>query len=187
MAERRDVIRTKKALIAATYELIQEPQAEAITVNDILERSNISRGTFYAHYKNIPDLIDSVEDFILDDFNELFDHFAKIPTNKEETYKHILHLIDIIQSRQKKLSIIYNYVDDVRLQHKIKLRFTNTITKALKDTGRLKDCEFLSVCLCSIIFNPIILWIGNPGNTTKEHLAENITKYIFDGYKVFYK
>jgi len=186
MAERRDVIRTKKALITATYELIQEPHTKTITVNDILERANISRGTFYAHYKNIPDLIDAVEDYILDQFNELFDHLTAIPKDKIETRQAIVQLINIIESRQSDLKSIFNYVDDVRLQHKIKIRFTYKIAKSLSETANVHDPEFLSVCICSIVFNPIIKWFDHPGDVTKEHLADNITRFIFDGYKSFF-
>lgn len=46
------VIRTRKALKEALRDLIQERRWEKITVQDMLDRTGISRSTFYAHYGN---------------------------------------------------------------------------------------------------------------------------------------
>jgi AcrR family transcriptional regulator len=48
----RRIIRTKKALALALLELIREKGYDAITVQDITDRANVGRSTFYAHYEN---------------------------------------------------------------------------------------------------------------------------------------
>ena len=55
MAERRDVVRMRDTIEKAFFKLNMENQ-NRITVKDVLEEANISRGTFYAYYKDIPDL-----------------------------------------------------------------------------------------------------------------------------------
>ncbi|MBP3878553.1 MAG: TetR/AcrR family transcriptional regulator, partial [Lachnospiraceae bacterium] len=55
MAERRDVVRMRDTIEKAFFKLSMENQ-NRITVKDVLEEANISRGTFYAYYKDIPDL-----------------------------------------------------------------------------------------------------------------------------------
>jgi AcrR family transcriptional regulator len=49
--------RTRQLLIAALIELMQEKQFDAITVQDILERANVGRSTFYGHYTCKDDLL----------------------------------------------------------------------------------------------------------------------------------
>jgi AcrR family transcriptional regulator len=44
--------RTRQALSEALVELIQEKDYSTITVNDIIERANVGRSTFYAHYQD---------------------------------------------------------------------------------------------------------------------------------------
>ena len=61
MTERRDVIRTRQLIENAYYELLFKKSDGRITVKDVLNEANISRGTFYAHYKDIPDLAEKVE------------------------------------------------------------------------------------------------------------------------------
>jgi AcrR family transcriptional regulator len=53
VAERdRRIRRTRRALIDALLELVVEKTYEKITVQDILDRADIGRSTFYAHYRD---------------------------------------------------------------------------------------------------------------------------------------
>lgn len=56
-AEYRSAIRSRKLINMALAELLQEKQLDKITVTDVVRRADISRGTFYAHYTDIPDVI----------------------------------------------------------------------------------------------------------------------------------
>jgi AcrR family transcriptional regulator len=49
--------RTRQALSHALIALIQEKHYEAITVQDICDRANVGRSTFYAHYQDKDDLL----------------------------------------------------------------------------------------------------------------------------------
>ncbi len=71
MSERRDVIRTKRNVEKAYVELLFEKGDERITVGDILEKADISRGTFYAHYKDISDLAEKVEENLIDQWKNV--------------------------------------------------------------------------------------------------------------------
>ena len=49
--------RTRQVLNAALIELMLEKQFDAITVEDILQRANVGRSTFYGHYTSKEDLL----------------------------------------------------------------------------------------------------------------------------------
>ena len=51
--------RTRQALSHALIALIQEKRYETITVQDICDRANVGRSTFYAHYQDKADLLAS--------------------------------------------------------------------------------------------------------------------------------
>jgi AcrR family transcriptional regulator len=60
----RRVRRTRELLRGALVSLILEKGYEGITVQDILDRADIGRSTFYAHYRDKDDLLHSgVEEF----------------------------------------------------------------------------------------------------------------------------
>jgi AcrR family transcriptional regulator len=55
--EDRRVVRTRQLLREALVSLILERGYEAVTVQDILDRANLGRSTFYAHFRNKDDLM----------------------------------------------------------------------------------------------------------------------------------
>ena len=57
-AEYRSALRSKKLINDALADLLTEKPLDKITVTDVVTRADINRGTFYAHYKDIPDVVD---------------------------------------------------------------------------------------------------------------------------------
>jgi AcrR family transcriptional regulator len=53
----RRVQRTQQLLRTALVSLIEEKGFEALTVQDIIDRANVGRATFYAHFDNKEDLL----------------------------------------------------------------------------------------------------------------------------------
>lgn len=53
----RRVLRTRRALTRALLELAQEKRYRSITVQDLLDRADVGRSTFYAHYRGKDDLL----------------------------------------------------------------------------------------------------------------------------------
>jgi AcrR family transcriptional regulator len=53
----RLVRRTQQALIGALVSLVLEKRYAAITVQDLLDRADVARSTFYAHYRGKDDLL----------------------------------------------------------------------------------------------------------------------------------
>jgi AcrR family transcriptional regulator len=53
----RRIARTKLALRNALIELILEKHFDSITVQDIIDRANVGRSTFYAHFRDKEDLL----------------------------------------------------------------------------------------------------------------------------------
>ncbi|HEX2996541.1 MAG TPA: TetR/AcrR family transcriptional regulator [Anaerolineales bacterium] len=66
----RRVQRTEQTLREALVSLILEKGYDAITIQDLLDRANMGRSTFYAHYRD-------KEDLLLSGFQVLFDEFQK--------------------------------------------------------------------------------------------------------------
>ena len=56
-AEYRSAIRSRKLINSALADLLQEKPLDKITVTDVVNRADINRGTFYAHYADIPDVV----------------------------------------------------------------------------------------------------------------------------------
>ena len=56
--EYRSAIRSRRFIRQAFMELLREKRLEKITVTDIVNRADINRSTFYAHYTDVKALIE---------------------------------------------------------------------------------------------------------------------------------
>ena len=69
MAERetedRRVRKTKKQLRSALTSLLLEKDISRVTVRDVADLADVNRGTFYAHYSDVYDLLHQLEDDLL--------------------------------------------------------------------------------------------------------------------------
>ncbi|MGW5861440.1 TetR/AcrR family transcriptional regulator [Streptomyces sp. NPDC055239] len=70
MAEDRRTRRSRRALGSALVELVLERGFTALTVEDITERADVARATFYAHFKDKEDLFARVTSDLLADLAE---------------------------------------------------------------------------------------------------------------------
>lgn len=56
----RRILKTQEALKKAIIELMSEKNFDDITLQDLSDRANVSRGTFYLHYMDKYDLLDKL-------------------------------------------------------------------------------------------------------------------------------
>lgn len=56
-AEYRNALRSRRLINQAMAELMKEKPLDKITVTDVVKRADINRGTFYAHYADVPDVL----------------------------------------------------------------------------------------------------------------------------------
>ena len=72
----RRVRRTRERLKQAMTDLLMEKPVREITVRELTERADVNRGTFYAHYADIYDMLEQLENETLAAFEELLDRHA---------------------------------------------------------------------------------------------------------------
>jgi AcrR family transcriptional regulator len=62
----KNASRSRHLIKQAYGELLNEKDPAKITLTDIVERANISRGTFYAHYLDVYDLSMAIQNNIIE-------------------------------------------------------------------------------------------------------------------------
>ena len=72
----KNAARSRHLIKQAFAELLNEKDMAKITVTDIVERANISRGTFYAHYLDVYDLYSAILSNIVEAIGEAFDNIG---------------------------------------------------------------------------------------------------------------
>lgn len=119
----RRVKRTQALLQNALIDLIDERDYEAITIQEIAERANVARTTFYVHYGSKDDLFMSCHEAIISKFKSgpLFPHWLspeellspQTPPNLLLAYQHL-------DEARTRLSPIFQGKDGVLLLRRIR-------------------------------------------------------------------
>ena len=76
--EDRRITRSKRALRGALIALMEERGLDAVTVNDLCERADLNRGTFYNHFRDKENLLAVLEDEIMADVDALQGRMADV-------------------------------------------------------------------------------------------------------------
>lgn len=63
----RRILKTQEALKAAIIDLMKEKSFDDITIQDLSDRANVSRGTIYLHYMDKYDLLDKLIETHIDE------------------------------------------------------------------------------------------------------------------------
>ena len=87
--EDRRVRRTKKLLTHGLIQLMKEKQVQDITVRELADLVDVNRGTFYLYYRDIFDMLDSIEQDLFDQVNQL------IAAHKGETV--LTHILPVLK------------------------------------------------------------------------------------------
>ena len=116
--------RSRAAIRKAFAELMEEKQdLNKITVVEIVNRADISKSTFYAHYQDIYDVIEEFGSEIIDEINTSIDEF--INDSKDENTEfmpYISNLLNLLKKNEelyKKSTIVNNkflfFINNCRL------------------------------------------------------------------------
>ena len=75
----RRTLKTKKALVDALAVLLTEKELSKVTVQEIADKADISRVTFYKHYLDVYDLYDNIEKDVLLELGILMLKLQELP------------------------------------------------------------------------------------------------------------
>ena len=89
----RRSMRTRQLVHTAMMELLREKRYDTITVQDLLDRANIGRSTFYAHYYDKEDVLTSLSEQML----EMFRH----QLSERKTGQNIVPSLEMFQHAQE--------------------------------------------------------------------------------------
>src|SRR5512138_2964014 len=149
--------RTRHLLSAALVELIREKDYNAITVSDIIERANVGRSTFYAHYRDKDELFVGELDHVIEVLSQ------RIPDQEQMPFFPSLGLFRHVgEEYELYKALVWTPGIDLLIKHMQK-SLTVRIEQGLKNSGRDYDMP-LSVLANFIAGNFLTLlkwWLEN--------------------------
>jgi AcrR family transcriptional regulator len=92
--EDRRSLRTRQLLHHALVELMLEKRYDRITIQDIIDRADVGRSTFYAHFQD-------KEDLAISSLEQMFDHLSQRLAQGDSGDRRILPTLELFQHVQE--------------------------------------------------------------------------------------
>lgn len=93
----RRQIKTKKAIIKAFFDLLQEKNLSKITITELAKLADIDRKTFYLHYKSIAELYNDLGSMFV---SLIKDAIIEYSANNNSPYSLFAGINDIIREKE---------------------------------------------------------------------------------------
>lgn len=145
--------RTRHLLSAALVQLLREKGYSAITVSDIIERANVGRSTFYAHYHDKDDLFVSELDRVIELLGHRMSNQKGMPFFPSlGLYQHVGEEYELYKA------LVWTPGIDLLIKH-LQASLSHRIEQGLQKSG--KDFEIPPPILASFIagsFLTLLKW-----------------------------
>ena len=123
----RRIRRTRHRLKAALLELLQERAYERISIEDIAERADVGRSTFYTHFE-------SKEDLLFDGFDAWMRSLAEPPQGAapgEPRFHFSRPLLEHVQSQRRFFLAAFVKGNDLRIRARFTALLADVVEKEL--------------------------------------------------------
>lgn len=177
--------KSREAIFKAFSELLSKKRYNQITVGEIIEKADVGRATFYAHFET--------KDFLLKELcEELFCHIFDAVEGDGENHKHIfecdapesviLHLLRHLQKNDNNiLALLYCEDNEMFLRY-----FKENLKRLIEKNPQLFKNErngalphdFIVNHVASTFVETVKWWVDNGMKETPETLAEYFSAVI---------
>lgn len=158
----RRIRKTKKLLINSLAALLEEKPLKNITVRELAELSDINRGTFYLHYRDVYDMVDKLETEAFERFNEIVSNYE--PSYEQETFLTFLtELFEFLADNSLLAKSLIGKNGDAAFVDKLKITLREKYVARIYSDLNIKDkvkfeylCHFIemgSVGICDAWLN----------------------------------
>lgn len=155
------VVRSKKLLKSSLLILLLEKNFKDVTVTDIVEESGLTRGSFYNHYSNKEELLESLFNDFLEDLIYAYrkPFLDNRPFILSELPSSEVRLFNNIYNHSKFYSTIFNSDVSFDLREKIYLSFKKINERELRVENDKIESDIIASYIAHAIVGLIYQWV----------------------------
>jgi AcrR family transcriptional regulator len=174
----RQVQRTKHLLEEACIALILEKGYEAVTIQDILDRANVGRSTFYVHYRDKEDLLMSRFQALQQAFEEharlVLEHQSSDPLEPQHVTNLPMMMLKYVEHEHRLFKALlgkHSGGNHLNYQREYLLKYARAIFKRVAKAPLTDyELEAVSQTTVSAFLSIMIWWIDNDMPCTPEEV-----------------
>ncbi|HEL1614720.1 TPA: TetR/AcrR family transcriptional regulator [Streptococcus suis] len=168
--------RTRQAILEAMVTCLESQGFNDITTTHLAQTAGISRSSFYTHYKDKYELIDSYQQGLFHKLEAIFDRYDG---NRQSSFLEIFELL----YREKLLSALLTHNGTQEIQNflinKVRLLVANDLAERLgkEDLSQLEK-EYSSIYFSHAFFGIMQVWIKNGKQESPQYMTDFLIKML---------
>lgn len=175
----RRVRKTRAQLRAGLARLMQQKNIKEITVKELVDEIDINRSTFYLHYTDIYQMLQSIEGELMEDILEAIKEHPLDPGMKEEGYSFAIQLFRILAANKDICAALMGPNGDMAFVEKIEKLVEDAVLPELFTMfpQNVNDIKYAYAFCINGCVGMIKCWLTGDSDDTPEHmtyLAHNI-------------
>ncbi|MCM1306040.1 MAG: TetR/AcrR family transcriptional regulator [Bacteroides sp.] len=175
----REKISVKEEIKKALLKLLVQKNYIDITVSDLINTAQVARISFYRNFKSIDDVVDSIADNIIENFN--INIVPTIKSNDERKWRELLfEMLYRLILMQKEFGISFREFANKNFNsHIIVARVQEKIQQTERELSTQTTSErYLLVGKMNFVFGIIIKWALSGMEETPEEIVNIIISVI---------
>ncbi|HFI0256015.1 TPA: TetR/AcrR family transcriptional regulator [Streptococcus suis] len=168
--------RTRQAILEAMVTCLETQEFNEITTTHLAQTAGISRSSFYTHYKDKYELIDSYQQGLFLKLETIFDHYDG---NRQSSCLEIFELL----YREELLSslLTHNGTQEIQnfLINKVRLLVANDLAERLgKEDLAPSEKEYRNIYFSHAFFGIMQAWIKNGKKESPQFMTDFLIKML---------
>lgn len=186
----RRLLRTRQLLRQTLLELMAEKGYKNVTVTDIATRANINRGTFYLHYKDVPDMLEQLKEEL---FERISRHIAELDprqvvehANNGQVYPTAVKIFEEFAAHADFFKVLIGPKGDMSYAYRFKTFMAGHLHSRLAlfqpDDRRLAvPREYIIAYMSSANLGVLLHWIDTGMQRTPQEMGAIMTQLVAKG------
>ena len=182
----RRVRKTKQQLQDGFIQLRKKKDLKDITVKELCELTDLNRGTFYLHYKDIYDLSEQLESSLFISLQDVLDkHSLDYENNLTNSQEPLLRdILQLIKDNADFCTILLGDTGEITFINKLKKLVLDIVFKKCINIFDFNKEEHFTYSYNFILYGCIGIidsWLLNGLKESPEEIAQLTSKMILDG------
>jgi AcrR family transcriptional regulator len=183
-AKDRRPAKTKKAIRLALFELLDKKELDKITITELTKNADISRKTFYIHYKKIEDVLEEAE---LELINAFINGTEKLTfTNNQKFFFDLFYNLDKyfnddIEYYKKLAKSSYAKTFSDRVGETLFSKLHELLTPILDYKG--EQLEYACIVISSSVYKVFMKWLRSDSELDIIQISDFVSTILFNGLK----
>lgn len=176
--------KSRKAIFEACVQLVEEKDFQKITINEIVERADLNRGTFYLHFADKYDMMISFENEMIEKIEQIF--INNLPEQKSDhlfiqsRYDTVVEILKCFEENKELLQLLlkssHNTSFQAKLRSKLRGVFEEKIIPKFINTN-----VTIPIDLFLMIFTSSALSIAEYANQSEVPIdTEQLAKFLIN-------